>query len=91
MSEPTKTMWSTIGAVFGTQDGMDVICVTVAADGKQYSVSIAGPEGMKAQGFIGAARAATAVLLQAVGADMKLVGAMTLEDSEFDTGDQRAN
>lgn len=86
----TKTMWRITGSVWvDTDPELDVIALTVSGRGKEFAVTCAGPKGMEADEFITAIRAAAAGMLLAVGGDMSQVGAESVEESAFDTGDQR--
>jgi len=90
----TKSLWRVLDTrLIETDPDVDVIAVTVEGDGKVYTAVVSGHKGMNSNEFITALRAATAGLLQAVGADMSVVGAQegNSEDKTFDTGTQRAN
>lgn len=88
----TKSLWRVTGCDWiDTDPAVDVIAVAVTGYGKTFAVTCAGPKGMNSTDFTTAMRAAVAGLLLSAGGDLKAVGAETLEESKFDTGNQRVS
>ena len=88
----TSVVWQPLYAIrFEEDPDVDVVTVKVQGCGHDFAISCAGYKGMMPQEFIGAMRAATAVLIRAMGGDTSIVGAEVADAAQFDTGDQRAN
>jgi hypothetical protein len=88
----TSTVWRCIDAQWvDTDPTCSVIALVLQSNGKEFCVVCSGPKGMKSNDFIPAVRAAAASMLAASGGDLSAVGASTLDEAKFDTGDQRAN
>lgn len=86
----TSTLWKIVSCDWVDKDpDLDVIAISVKGPGGLYAVVCSGHKGMKSDEFITAIRAAAAGLIVAGGGDLSVVGAATLEDSKFDTGNQR--
>jgi hypothetical protein len=88
----TRSLWQVLDAQWiDTDPECDVIAVALRGNGTEYTITCAGPRGMKSNEFITALRAGTAALIRTVGGDMSIVGGADPKDATFDTGDQRAN
>jgi hypothetical protein len=87
---PTRVVWKITDAVWIDDDpDCSVIAVALLANGKQYTVTCAGPKGMRSDEFIPAVRVAAAGMMRANGGDMAEVGAKEVGDPSWDTGNQR--
>jgi hypothetical protein len=85
-----KSLWHLTGAKWIDNDPeVDVLAVTVAGNGTEYAICIAGNKGMNVNEIVAALRAGTAGLIHVAGGDMRIVGAESPDDAMFDTGDQR--
>jgi hypothetical protein len=86
----TRTLWQVLDAEWiDTDPTFDTLAMNLRANGKDFAVAVSGPKGMTSVDFIPAVRAAAAAMLNAVGGDVKDVGAEVID--QFYTGDQRAS
>lgn len=96
MSEvKTQTTWRAVNAQWINSDpDQDTALITLQSEGDLYAVACSGPKNMGPNDIISAMRVATATLINAAGGDMGdvgVVGVGSLDISQLDTGDQRAN
>jgi hypothetical protein len=88
----TRTLWRcSVRAAKKTIKPRGTIYLRLAANGQYYTIAVRTRLKASAAEMANAMRAATAHYINMAGGDMAVVGAESLKDTTFDTGDQRAN